>query len=43
MPLQVSGSGTDWKLHSKSFDEELQEGQVGGDQQALLDVSSLDS
>jgi len=25
---QVSGSGKEWKLHSKSFDDELQEGQI---------------
>ena len=25
----MSGSGTDWKLHSKGFDEELDEGEVG--------------
>ena len=24
----MSGSGTEWKLHSKGFDEELEEGQV---------------
>ena len=28
---QVSGSGTEWKLHSKSFNEDFPEGQVGGE------------
>ena len=26
--IKVSGSGNEWKLHSKGFDEELEEGQV---------------
>merc|ERR1711962_1011741 len=26
--VEISGSGKSWKLHSKSFDEELDEGQV---------------
>ena len=26
--FEVSGSGIEWKLHSKGFDEELEEGQV---------------